>query len=110
MKIEGLSCETVDWDKVPSAEHRGETGTSFWRTIERGAIRLRVVDYSAGFKADHWCPRGHILLVLDGTLMVDLRDGRSLRLEAGSGFHAGDDPANPHLVSSGPGARVYIVD
>jgi quercetin dioxygenase-like cupin family protein len=110
MKIEGLPFERVDWENVPAVEYPGETGTSHWRTVERGGIRVRVVDYSPGFKADHWCPRGHILLVLRGEIEVELGDGRRFRLEAGSGFGAGDDPADPHLVRSPAGARVYIVD
>ena len=110
MKIANWPFESVDWGGVPAVEHAGEAGTSRWRTIEHGDVRIRVVDYSPGFKADHWCPRGHILLVLEGAIDIELRDGRSIRLRAGSGFMAGDDPSNPHLVRSESGARVHIVD
>lgn len=110
MKIEALPFAVTDWDAVPAVEHPGETGTSRWRTVERGGLRVRLVEYSAGFRSDHWCARGHVLLVLDGELIVRLRDGRELVLRPGMGFEAGDDEANPHLALSGPGARVFIVD
>jgi quercetin dioxygenase-like cupin family protein len=110
MKIENTPFENVDWSVVPAEEYKGESGASFWRTVEHGNVRVRTVDYSPGFRADHWCSRGHVLLVLDGELTVDLRDGRSIRLVRGSGFQTGDDPENPHLVRTEKGARVFIVD
>ena len=109
-EFKNIPFEAVDWDKIPAEEHRGERGTSLWRTIERGSLRVRRVDYSAGFRADHWCPRGHVLLVLEGSLALDLKDGLRHVLQAGSGFIAGDDAGHPHLVHSESGARVFIVD
>ncbi len=73
-------------------------------------MRARIVEYSPGFRSDHWCPRGHVLLVLKGELAVDLKDGRSMSFTEGQGFVAGDDVANPHRASSVGGARVFIVD
>jgi hypothetical protein len=110
MKIEGVGFSVVEWDKVPAVEHRGETGTSFWRTVEEGNVRVRMVDYSAGFRLDHWCSRGHVLLVEEGTLLVELKDGRKLSLGAGMSFQAADDPGNPHTVATKDKTRVFIVD
>lgn len=100
----------TDWSALPAEEHGGETGTSFWRTLQRGETRVRMVTYSAGFLSDHWCARGHVLLVLEGALDVILRDGREFTLGPGMGFEAGDDEGNPHRVRSGPGAKVFVVD
>ena len=110
MKIEGVSWKTVDWGGLPPAEDAGHSGSARSRTAEAGNVRARIVEYSPGFRSDHWCPRGHVLLVLEGALAVDLRDGRHIQLAAGQGFLAGDDATNPHRASSEAGARVFIVD
>lgn len=110
MKIEGIGFNVVDWDKIPPVEHRGETGTSFWRTVEEGNVRVRKVEYSAGFHLDHWCSRGHVLLVLEGELIVELKDGREFALGPGMSFQASDDPANPHRVHTKKKTLVFNVD
>jgi quercetin dioxygenase-like cupin family protein len=110
MKIENAPFTMTEWDKVPAEEHKGEEGTSFWRVRESGNTRVRMVDYSAGYKADHWCSRGHVLLVLEGEIVVELKDGRTFPLGRGMGFQAGDDERNPHLVRTSAAARVFIVD
>lgn len=110
MKIEGLPFAVTDWAALPAVEHKGETGTSFWRTFEQGNLRVRIVDYSPGFRSDHWCPRGHVLYVLSGEVVIDLKDGRTFVLTTGMSFQAEDDEENPHLARSGPGARVFLVD
>jgi len=110
MRIDGPPVLPADWSALAPEEHPGETGTSMWRTIESGAVRTRIVEFSAGFRQDHWCPRGHILLVLDGDLTLELRDGACVPLAPGSGFMLGDDEAHPHIARSERGARVFIVD
>ena len=110
MKIESAPLLPARWSAVEPEEHSGESGTSLSRTLESGTVRTRVVEYSAGFRSDHWCPRGHVLYVLEGTLEVALRDGRSYPLGPGAGFILPDDDTNPHAASSVGGARVFIVD
>ena len=110
MDIQGVIFSITDWSQLSSVEHRCETGTSFWRTVEAGNIRVRMVEYSPGFKSDHWCPRGHILLVLEGELAIRLKDGRELVLASGTSFQASDDETNPHLAYTDEGAKVFIVD
>jgi len=110
MNIEGVGFSVVDWDKIPPVEHRGETGTSFWRTVEAGNVRVRKVEYSGGFRADHWCSRGHVLLVLEGELFVELEDGRKFALNPGMSFQAPDDPGNPHLAYTRKKTLVFILD
>lgn len=110
MKIDGVPFTVTDWASVPAVEHKGASGTSFWRTVEAGNLRVRMVAYSPGFASDHWCARGHALAVLDGEITVALKDGREFVLTAGMSFQAEDDEACPHLARSGFGARVLIVD
>jgi hypothetical protein len=110
MNIQGVAFTVTDWRQVPPVEYKGEMGTSFWRTFEAGNVRVRMVEYSPGFKSDHWCPRGHIMVVLEGELSIKLRDGREFALATGTSFQAGDDHANPHLAYTEKGAKVFIVD
>ena len=83
MRIEGVPFCTTDWSRVPATEHPGETGVAKWRTVEAGNIRVRMVEYSPGYVADHWCERGHVLLVLEGELVTELSNGESHVLRAG---------------------------
>jgi quercetin dioxygenase-like cupin family protein len=110
MKILDVPFSLTDWEEVTSTEHKGETGTSFWRTFEMGNIRVRMVEYSPGYMADHWCTRGHVLLVLEGELKNELKGGSTHTLTPGMSFQVADDEANPHRASTGKGAKVFIVD
>jgi len=110
MDIQNLPFCLTDWSKVPTKEYKGETGTSFWRVFEEGNIRVRIVEYSPGFRSDHWCPKGHILLVLEGDLTIELQDGQVYRMPPGISFQVSDDETNPHMVFTGKGAKVFIVD
>jgi hypothetical protein len=109
MKIESVPFAAVDWSNVEPVEHAGEQGTAIWRMIEVGNLRVRQVDYSAGYVADHRCARGHVLLVLEGELSTELRDGRRFELSAGMSYHVADG-AEPHRSSTAVGARLFIVD
>lgn len=110
MKIQNLPFHITDWSMLEPIEYKGETGTSFWRTFEEGNIRVRLVEYSPGFRSDHWCGRGHVLMVLEGELVIQLKDSREFRLTTGISFQVGDDDTNPHLAFTEKGAKVFIVD
>lgn len=109
MRMTDIPFGLTNWDEVPETVHPGETGTARWRTREFGAIRVRMVDYSPGYKADHWCDKGHILLVLDGELDTELSDGRLVRLSPGTSYQVADG-AEPHRSCTATGARLFIVD
>ena len=109
MRIEGVPFGTADWSRVPVTEHPGEAGKAFWRTIEVGNIRVRMVDYSPGYRADHWCARGHVLLVLAGELTTELADGTTHVLRAGTSYHVAEDAA-PHRSFTAGGAKLFVVD
>jgi len=99
----------TDWSQVPATVHPGEQGQALWRTLTFGDIRVRVVEYSAGYKADHWCSKGHVLYVLEGKLHTELADGRTVVMTAGCSYQVGDN-AEAHRSTTSGGARLLIVD
>ena len=99
----------TDWSRVERTEHRGETGMAYWRTQQFGGIRVRMVEYTPGYLADHWCSKGHILLCLEGDLHTELADGRTFVLTAGISYQVADN-AEPHRSSTRTGAKLFIVD
>jgi hypothetical protein len=100
---------TTDWTAVEASEHAGETGTATWRTRHFGSVRVRMVEYSAGYSADHWCEKGHILLCLAGELETELADGRQFLLTPGMSYQVADK-AEPHRSRTRIGATLFIVD
>ncbi len=109
MQIENVPFGVTDWSAVPVTTHPGETGVALWRTREIGNIRVRMVEYSPGYLADHWCERGHVLLVLEGELTTELKDGSAPVLKAGQSYQVADGAA-PHRSRTATGARLFIVD
>ena len=110
MKLADLPCGAVDWARVLPTIHPGETGTATARTRAAGDIQLRLVEYSAGYLADHWCDKGHILFVTAGSLTIEHRDGVRHDLAAGASWHVADEGAPAHRVICEHGATVFIVD
>src|SRR5689334_8330110 len=90
MKIERVPFTVIDWSQVAITEQPGESGVVRSRTIEQGNVRVRMVEYSPGYVADHWCERGHIILVLEGELITELRDGRRFTLGPGQSDQVAD--------------------
>ncbi len=109
MKLSDIPFGTTDWTGVEPTEHAGENGTAQWRTQEFGGVRVRMVEYSPDYVADHWCSKGHILLCLEGELETELRDGRTFRLTPGMSYQVADG-AEPHRSRTRAGARLFIVD
>jgi len=109
MQMTGIPFGTTDWGSIEPVRHPGQRGFATWRTREFGAIRVRVVEYSAGYLGDHWCSKGHILLCLEGELHTELEDGRRFVLAAGMSYQVAD-MAEAHRSSTPTGARLFIVD
>ena len=109
MQITNLPFVVTDWAKVELTEHPGETGVAYWRTQHFGPIGVRIVEYSPGYLADHWCSKGHVLLCLEGELDTELQDGRRFRLTPGVSYQVADN-AEPHRSSTSIGAKLFIVD
>jgi len=109
MQLTNIPFGMTDWSLVERTEHKGETGVAHWRTRHFGDVRVRMVEYSPGYLADHWCEKGHILLCLSGTLHTELKDGRRVVLEAGMSYQVADG-AEPHRSATDSGATLFIVD
>lgn len=113
MKMANIPFGITDWDSVAPTEHPGVTGVAYWRTASFGdagnAIRVRHVEYSAGYLADHWCSKGHILLCLEGELVTTLEDGRVFVLKPGMSYQVAD-AAEAHQSHTDLGAKLFIVD
>jgi hypothetical protein len=109
MQISNIPFGTTDWSLVERTEHKGETGFAYWRTRHFGDVRVRMVEYTAGYLADHWCEKGHILLCLSGELHTELKDGRRVVLAPGMSYQVADG-AEPHRSSTSIGATLFIVD
>ena len=110
MRMSDIPFGTTDWSSVPATHRPGETGSATWRTREFGSIRVRMVEYSPGYLADHWCRKGHILLCLEGELRTELADGRCFVLKPGMSYQVADG-AEPHRSRTGQaGAKLFIVD
>src|SRR2546423_15562726 len=109
MKMDGIPFGVTDWNVVPQTEHAGITGKALWRTQQFGGIRVRMVEYTPGYLADHWCEKGHILLCLEGELHTELRDGRSFTLTPGTSYQVADE-TDAHRSSTSTGRKLFIVD
>jgi hypothetical protein len=110
VKLADLPRGMIDWANEPASMVAGETGAATARSRSFGDLQLRLVEYSAGYCADHWCDKGHILLVTAGALTIEHRDGRRYDLGPGASWHVADNGAPAHRVICEHGATVFIVD
>lgn len=109
MNISNIPFGITDWSAIKATEHSGITGKAYWRTQNFGGIRVRMVEYTPGYFADHWCSKGHILLCLEGELHTELEDGRFFVLKPGMSYQVADN-AEPHRSKTETGAKLFIVD
>ena len=101
--------QTIQWDNVPREEHIGEKGSSFWQTLQYNGLRIRIVTYSAGYLADHWCQKGHIVHCLEGSFDSELSTGGVFTLNAGDSYVVSDELSS-HRSSSAAGVKLLIID
>lgn len=109
MQMTQIPFGTTDWSAVPSERKPGETGWADWKVRQFGDIRVRMLEYSPGYRADHWCTKGHILFCLKGELVTDLADGRQFVLKPGMSYQVADS-AEPHRSYTSTGATLFVVD
>lgn len=109
MQIDSFPFRTLDWSTVPRDEHPGETGMAYWQVQQLHTIRVRKVEYSAGYVADHWCSKGHVILCLEGEMETELADGRRFKLHPGMCYFVGDNN-EAHRSSTRTGCKLFIVD
>ncbi len=109
MDMKNIPFGTTDWSEIAVTEHPGEKGMAYWHTRQFDAIRVRLVEYSPGYLADHWCKKGHILLCLEGELHTELADGRQFTITPGMSYQVADN-AEAHRSSTQTGVKLFIVD
>ena len=100
---------TIDWTAIEKVEHKGETGTSFWQTLQLGGLRIRIVEYTEGYLADHWCEKGHVVHCLEGEFITELKTGERLSLSKGKSYVVSDELSS-HRSFSKSGVKLLIVD
>jgi len=99
----------IDWPSVATTEYKGTTGSAFWQTVMMEGLRLRIVEYSAGYLADHWCQKGHIVHCLEGDFVTELADGAQIHTTQG-GTYVVSDELSSHRTFSENGTRLLIID
>jgi hypothetical protein len=109
MQIPDFPFTVTDWAKVPATEHPGTTGMAYWRTLDVGDVRVRMVEYSPDYLADHWCERGHVLFVVAGELITELADGSSVTLRPGMSYQVSTGRSS-HRSKTVVATRLFIVD
>lgn len=110
MRIRDIPFGTTDWSAVEATTHEGDAGFATQRMKQFGDIHVRLIDYSPGYVADHWCDKGHIIFCVDGEMTTSLKDGRSFVLKPGMSYQAADGADNAHRSQTDKGARLFIVD
>jgi hypothetical protein len=101
--------QTIDWSAIPKTVHTGETGTAYWQTIQFPGLRVRIVEYSQGYMADHWCQKGHIVHCLEGEFISELENGESFILSPGMTYIVSDELSSHRSVSAN-GVKLMIID
>jgi quercetin dioxygenase-like cupin family protein len=109
MEIKTFPFQTLDWTGIEAEEHTGTTGTASRKIFQMGDIRIRMVEYSANYFADHWCQKGHIIYCIKGEMITELEDGRQFTLSQGMSYHVGDN-SNAHRSRSKDGCTLFVVD
>jgi len=107
--MSNIPFHTIDWSTVPKTEHIGETGTSFWQTLQFEGLRVRMVEYSAGYLADHWCQKGHIVHCLEGEFASEMENGDLFTLTKGMTYIVSDNLSSHRSVSEN-GVKLLIID
>jgi hypothetical protein len=109
MTITDVPFGIADWNSLPCSVHPGESGVAHRRTVEVGNVRIRMVEYSPGYRADHWCSRGHVIVVLEGELTTEIQGGPAHILAPSMSYHVSDGSPS-HRSSTSSGALLFAVD
>ena len=107
--MSNIAFQTIDWTLLNKVEHKGETGTAFWQTVQFEGLRVRIVEYSKGYLADHWCQKGHIVHCLEGEFVSELSTGEKIELSKGQTYIVSDELSS-HRSTSSNGVKLLIID
>ena len=100
---------TIDWSLVPKTEHKGENGLAVSQTIQYPGIRIRIVEYSDGYLANHWCQKGHIVHCLEGEVISEQENGEKFILRKGMTYIVSDGLSS-HRSKANKKVKLLIVD
>lgn len=109
MNNKNIPFQTIDWSKVEKTEHKGESGVAYWQTLQFDGLRIRLVEYSAGYIADHWCEKGHIVHCLEGEVINEQKNGDSSILTPGMSYVVSDNLSSHRSVTKN-GVKLMIID
>ena len=109
MNNKNIPFQTIDWSNIPKKEYKGETGFAFWQTLQFEGLRIRLVEYSEDYFADHWCEKGHIVHCLEGEVINELKDGSKSTLTAGMSYLVSDELSSHRSISKN-GVKLMIID
>ena len=101
--------QTIDWEGIEKTSHKGESGMAYWQTVQLPGLRIRFVEYSENYLADHWCRKGHIVHCLEGEFISESEDGSSVRLTKGMTNVVSDDLSS-HRSKTKEGTKLLIID
>jgi len=101
--------QTIDWNLIPKSKHRGDSGYALWQTLQLNGLRVRIVEYSNGYLADHWCEKGHIVHCLEGEFISEMADGNEFLLSEGMTYIVSDNLSS-HRSKTETGVRLLIID
>ena len=101
--------QTIDWASIEKIEYKGDTGVAIWQSVQFGGLRIRLVEYSKGYLADHWCQKGHIVHCLDGEFISELKTGEKIKLTKGQTYVVSDELSSHRSVSEN-GVKLLIID
>jgi len=101
--------QSIDWSSVPKVEYKGETGSAFWQTVQLPGLRVRIVEYTEGYMADHWCQKGHIVHCLEGEFISELEDGKKFNSKKGDTYVVSDGLSSHRSISEN-GVKLLIID
>jgi hypothetical protein len=107
--MSNIPFQTIDWTSVERIEYKGETGVAFWQTIQFAGLRIRLVEYSNGYLADHWCQKGHIVHCLEGSFVSELKTGENFILTKGMTYVVSDDLSSHRSVAENK-VKLLIID
>lgn len=109
MKDKGIPFQVIDWSKIANIEYKGEIGSAFWKTLQLDELRIRVVEYTPGYLADHWCKKGHIVHCLEGEVISEMESGETTLLKKGMTYVVSDNLSS-HRSKTISGAKLLIID
>jgi hypothetical protein len=109
LMMNNIPFQAINWDMIQKTEHKGETGMSYWQTLQFGDLRIRMVEYTEGYLADHWCQKGHIVHCLEGSFVSELQNGESFTLTPGMSYVVSDAQSSHRSISRN-GVKLLIID